>query len=198
MKVPGIGPKKAFRLVGQFGLTDKETVVDDLLNVARANKISTLEGFGKKSQDDIIEALEVHKQKDRREERMPLPFAFSLAEEVSAYLKELPEVKRVDALGSMRRRVSTIGDIDLSVLADLNESQKIVDHFLKYAGKGRLKEQVQPRPQLLQRVIFELTFVFRKKRVTAQCFSILQEVKLITSNSVNMLLRKAIHFLNMV
>lgn len=135
MKVPRIGPKKAFRLVGQFGLTDNETVVDDLLHVARANKISTLEGFGKKSQDDIIEALEVHKQKDRREERMPLPFAFSLAEEVSSYLKELPEVKRVDALGSMRRRVSTIGDIDLSVLADLNDSQKIVDHFLKYPGK---------------------------------------------------------------
>ena len=49
MKVPGIGPKRAFRLVMKFGLTEKETVVDDLLNVARSNKISGLEGFGQKN-----------------------------------------------------------------------------------------------------------------------------------------------------
>jgi DNA polymerase (family 10) len=135
MKVPGIGPKKAFRLASEFGLTDETTVVDELLNVAVSNKISGLEGFGQKSQDDIIEALQVFKQKDRREDRMPLPFAFSLAQEVMAYLKELPEVKQTDSLGSMRRKVSTIGDIDISVLAKDEDSQKIVDHFLQYPGK---------------------------------------------------------------
>ncbi len=135
MKVPGIGPKKAFRLVSEFGLTDETTVVDELLNVAVANKISGLEGFGQKSQDDIIEALQVFKQKDRREDRMPLPFAYSLAQEVMTYLKELPEVKQTDSLGSMRRKVSTIGDIDISVLAKDEDSQKIVDHFLQYPGK---------------------------------------------------------------
>ncbi len=135
MKVPGIGPKKAFRLVGQFGLTDKGTVLADLLNVARSGKIAELEGFGKKSQDDIIEALQVYQSKDRREERMPFPFAFTLSEEIRAYLHELPEVKKTDALGSMRRRVSTIGDIDISVLAEDKDSQKIVDHFLEYPGK---------------------------------------------------------------
>ena len=139
MKVPGIGPKKAFRLVGQFGLVNEETVVIDLLNVARSDKISSLEGFGKKSQDDIIEALEVFQRKDRREERMPLPYAFELAEEVSGYLKQLPEVKRVDALGSMRRRVSTIGDIDIAVMAEEKDSQKIVDYFLKYPGKRSIE-----------------------------------------------------------
>jgi DNA polymerase (family 10) len=139
MKVPGIGPKKAFRLVGHFGLTNEETVILDLLNTARADKISELEGFGKKSQDDIIEALEVFQRKDRREERMPLPYAFELAEEVSEYLKKLPEVKQVDALGSMRRRVSTIGDIDIAVMAEEKDSQKIVDYFLKYPGKRSIE-----------------------------------------------------------
>ncbi len=139
MKVPGIGPKKAFKLVTEFGLTDPETVVDELMNVARANKISTLEGFGQKSQDDIIEGLQIFQQKDRREERMPLPFAFSLAEEVILYLKQLPEVQQTDSLGSMRRRVSTIGDIDISVLAKDEDSQKIVDHFLKYPGKRSIE-----------------------------------------------------------
>ncbi len=135
MRVPGLGPKRSFRLVGEFGLTNAETVVSDLLNVARSNKISALEGFGKKSQDDIIEALELYQHKDRREERMPLPYALELSEEVSAYLNQLPQVKRVDALGSLRRRVSTIGDIDISVMAADKDSQKIVKHFLQYPGK---------------------------------------------------------------
>ena len=135
MKVPGIGPKRAFRLVMKFGLTEKETVVDDLLNVARSNKISGLEGFGQKSQEDIIEGLEVFQKRDRRQERMPLPYALELSEEVIEYLKRMPEVKRADALGSIRRRVATIGDVDIAVVADDKDSKKIVSHFLKYPGK---------------------------------------------------------------
>ncbi len=135
MKVPGIGPKKAFRLVMKFGLTEKETVIDDLLNVARSNKISSLEGFGQKSQEDIIEGLEVFQKRDRLVERMPLPYALELSEEVIKYLKQMPEVKRADAMGSLRRRVSTIGDVDIAVVADDRDSKKIVAHFLKYPGK---------------------------------------------------------------
>ncbi|OGK13219.1 hypothetical protein A3A93_03705 [Candidatus Roizmanbacteria bacterium RIFCSPLOWO2_01_FULL_38_12] len=134
MKVPGIGPKRAFRLVMEFGLTEKETVVDDLLNVGRANKISSLEGFGQKSQDDIIEGLEVYQKRDRLVERMPLPYALDLSEEVIKYLKEMTKVKRADALGSLRRRVATIGDVDIAVVADDRDSKEIVAHFLKYPG----------------------------------------------------------------
>src|SRR3989344_3706703 len=122
MKVPGIWPKRAFRLVMKFGLTEKETVVDDLLNVARSNKISGLEGFGQKSQEEIIEGLEVFQKRDRRQERMPLPYALELSEEVIEYLKRMPEVKRADALGSIRRRVATIGDVDIAVVADDKDS----------------------------------------------------------------------------
>jgi len=149
MKVPGLGPKKAFRLVAQFGITDPETAVGDLRNLARADKISGLEGFGKKSQEDILEGLAVFEKKDRREERMPLPYAFDIAGEVIEYIQKLgPIIKRVDALGSLRRRVATIGDIDIAVGLDsqilgsdpkrvrpLQDFQKVVDHFLKYPGK---------------------------------------------------------------
>ena len=139
MKVPGIGPKKAFRLVMHFGFTMAETVVSDVRNAALSNKISTLEGFGKKSQADILEALELFERHDRREERMPMPYAFEIAAEVEAYLKQLPEVQQVDALGSLRRRVSTIGDIDIAVMAENEHSKKIVDHFLQYPGKRSIE-----------------------------------------------------------
>ena len=139
MKVPGIGPKKAFRLVMHFGFTMAETIVSDVRNAALSDKISTLEGFGKKSQADILEALQVFERHDRREERMPMPYAFEIAAEVEAYLKQLAEVQQVDALGSLRRRVSTIGDIDIAVMAKDEDSKKIVEHFLQYPGKRSIE-----------------------------------------------------------
>ncbi len=139
MDVPGIGPKKAFRLVMHFGITDAETVISDLRNIAKTGQIAELEGFGQKSQDDIIESLDVYERQDRREERMPLPYAFEVSEEISKHLSELPEVQQIDLLGSLRRRVSTIGDIDISVMADIENSKKIVDHFLKYPGKRSIE-----------------------------------------------------------
>lgn len=139
MDVPGIGPKKAFRLVMQFGITDEETVIGDLRNIAKTGRIAELEGFGQKSQDDIIEALDVYERNDRREERMPLPYAFEVAEEISKHVSDLKEVQQIDLLGSLRRRVSTIGDIDISVMADIDESKKIVEHFLTYPGKRSIE-----------------------------------------------------------
>lgn len=135
MEVPGIGPKKAFRLVATFGLTERETVIHDLLQVARAGRIAGLEGFGQKSQDDIISSLEVYLHHDRRDERMPLSFALSLADEVTQFLSQLKEVEHVDVLGSLRRMSETIGDIDIAVMAKDEDATKIVNHFLTYPGK---------------------------------------------------------------
>ncbi|MDP4011336.1 MAG: helix-hairpin-helix domain-containing protein, partial [Candidatus Roizmanbacteria bacterium] len=150
MKVPGIGPKKAFRLVAHFGLTDKETVIYDLKNLARAGEIEGLEGFGKKSQDDILEGLDVFERQDRREERMPMPFAIEIATEVTEYMNELgPIVKRIDSLGSLRRRVATIGDIDLAVVAEERDMQKIIDHFLKYPGKRTVEAAGERKASIL-------------------------------------------------
>ena len=150
MKVPGIGPKKAFRLVSHFGLTDKETVIDDLRNLANAGEIEELEGFGRKSQDDIIEGLEVFKRQDRREERMPMPHAIEIATEVIKYMNELGSlIKRIDSLGSLRRRVATIGDIDLAIVAEEGDMQTIIDHFLKYPEKRTIEAAGERKASIL-------------------------------------------------
>jgi len=150
MKVPGIGPKKAFRLVMQFGINDKKTAINDLRNIAKIGQIAHLEGFGEKSQDDIIQALDIYDRRDRREERMPLSYAMEVAYHVIEYLNKLgSKIKRIDVMGSLRRRVATIGDIDIAVAIDeiiegsdpqsahmrVRPSQAIIDHFLKYPGK---------------------------------------------------------------
>jgi len=113
--VPGIGPKKAYKLVTVLKLTSSKTVIEDLKKAAKGDKISPIEGFGEKSQADILKNLELYKQGQIKENRMPLPDADAVAVEIMVFLKILPEVIRVDTLGSLRRQVSTIGDIDLSV-----------------------------------------------------------------------------------
>lgn len=134
MLVPSIGPKRAFKLAQAFKFYDAETILEDIKKAAETDKIAELEGFGKKSQEDILAAIKRYEMNEHKEERMPLPYAHAIAEEIIAYLRQLPEIRRADALGSMRRRVATIGDVDIAVEADDNVSEKILDHFVKFPG----------------------------------------------------------------
>ncbi len=135
MKIPSIGPMKAFKLVTAFKLNDVKTVVQDLKKIAKDGRIAELPTFGKKSEQDIIEAISRFENNSNKVDRMPLPYAFTLAEDIKKYLSQLKEVKRVDALGSLRRMVATIGDIDLAVIADGKDAKKIVEYFIAYPKK---------------------------------------------------------------
>ncbi len=47
-------------------------------------------------------------------------------------------VTRIDALGSLRRCVSTIGDIDIAVAT--NKPKEVIAHFLTYPHKEIIEE----------------------------------------------------------
>ncbi|MCA9372083.1 PHP domain-containing protein [Candidatus Woesebacteria bacterium] len=132
MQAPGIGPKKAFQLVHTFLLVDPSSVVEDLLRIAKEGNIAPLEGFGEKSERDIISALETHKQRDRQTERMLLGKADKLYSEIATYLKTLSVVHEVVGMGSLRRGEATVGDIDIAVMARDKDAQTIIDHFVAY------------------------------------------------------------------
>ncbi|MBI2036189.1 DNA polymerase III, partial [Candidatus Microgenomates bacterium] len=80
LEIPTLGPKKAYRLVKEFNLTKSETVVDDLEKIAKQGKIAKLEGFGEKSEQDILQAISEYRQGKGKAARMVLPYAFELAE----------------------------------------------------------------------------------------------------------------------
>ncbi len=135
MRVPSIGPKKAYKLVKEFNLKNLKTIFADTKKLALENKIAGLEGFGQKSQDTILKALEIYEKRVALKERMPLPYADRLANEILEYLKKNKKVKRVDALGSLRRMVATIGDIDIAVAAKNKDAKEVVDYFINYPKK---------------------------------------------------------------
>ena len=122
MDIPSFGPKKAYRLVSHFKLTDPKTVIADVKKLARTDKIADLEGFGEKSQSDILRALEEFGQGVDKVTRMALPFAGEIADKLVQYMKMSKDVKEVYPLGSLRRRKETIGDVDIAVAT--NEPQK--------------------------------------------------------------------------
>jgi len=128
--VPGIGPKKAYRLVTELKLDNADTVVADLEKAAHDNKIATMEGFGQKSQDVILSGIDSYKKGQIKENRLNLPEADNIAQEIVRYLSTNPAVKRVDLLGSLRRQVSTIGDIDVALITD--KPEEVVSYFVQF------------------------------------------------------------------
>ncbi len=128
--VPGLGPKKAYKLVSELKLQDAKTVIADLEKAAVAHNIAPIEGFGKKSEEVILSGIESYKRGQIKENRMVLPEADAIAQDVITYLKKIPQVLRIDALGSLRRQVSTIGDIDIAVAT--RKPEVVIDHFVTY------------------------------------------------------------------
>lgn len=130
LSVPGIGPKKAYKLVRELRLKSEKTAIFDLEKAAKRGTIEPIEGFGKRSQEVIYEGIGSFKRGAVKENRMALPIADSIAQQVISYLKKNTHVVRVDALGSLRRCVSTIGDIDIA--AATTKPNEVIQHFLKY------------------------------------------------------------------
>jgi DNA polymerase (family 10) len=133
LDIPGMGPKSAYKLAKALKIKD----VDDLEVVARAGRIKDLPGFGQKSQDDILKSIAQFK--NIASVRMPLPIAFNAAQRILEYLKSLKEVKEVFPLGSLRRMVATIGDVDIGVSS--KEAKVVIDHFVKFREVDRILGQ---------------------------------------------------------
>ncbi|QQG43828.1 MAG: PHP domain-containing protein [Candidatus Roizmanbacteria bacterium] len=132
MNVSFIGPKRALKLVKALHLFNSDTAINDLKEACLSDKVSKIPTFGKKSQDDILLSIELYEQSTKKTERMPLPYASELAQEVVEYLKKLPWVIRADALGSLRRMVATVGDIDVAVAAEDKNASLIIDKFINF------------------------------------------------------------------
>ena len=139
MDIPGMGPKKVSRLYKELGIDS----VDKLEKAAKGGKIRALEGFGEKSEKDILSGISLLK---RGRERMLITDAVPLAKTIVDYLKKCPSLKRIEIAGSTRRRKETIGDID--ILAISSKPKEIMDAFTsmpnvyKVESKGNTKSAV--------------------------------------------------------
>lgn len=139
LDIPSFGPKKSHKLVSHFNFNNPSTVIDDLLEIAKRGEIAKLEGFGDKSQADILRAINEFKLGQNKTSRMNLPFAVALAERLLKYLNSSPDVIDAYPLGSLRRKRDTIGDVDIAV--STKNPEKVIQHFVDYPYIDRVIEK---------------------------------------------------------
>ena len=86
LDVPGFGPKKAYKLVSEFNLNNPKTIIKDLTKLAKQGKISSLDGFGEKSEQDILQSFKEYGLGKTKTAKMALPYAQELANKMIEYL----------------------------------------------------------------------------------------------------------------
>lgn len=139
LDIPSIGPKKAYKLTKELSLSDSKNVIEKLIIEAKNNKIAKIPSFGEKSEQDILRALLEYKAGKTKIARMVLPYAGEIADRILAYLKQSPAVVKAITLGSLRRMMPTVGDIDIAVAT--NHPKEVIEHFVSYPYKERIMEK---------------------------------------------------------
>jgi DNA polymerase (family 10) len=143
--LPGIGPKRVGVLHDELGI---ETL-EQLEAAAKAGRISTLRGFGAKTERRILEALAHHAG---AETRIRLAAAEEVARPLMDYLANGKGVARVVVAGSYRRRRETVGDLD--ILVTCPPRAKVMDRFVAHpdvaevVSKGGTRSTVRLRSGL--------------------------------------------------
>ena len=139
----GIGPKLAFRLVKLLKI-EAPNSIEKLKIFAQQGKIQELEGFGEDSQKSILNAIIDYKGKFKR---YLLNYAEDVAVLITEWMKNNKYLLRIDTLGSLRRKDSTIGDIDLS--CSTNKPHEIIKHFVNYPNSIRTLEEGERKASII-------------------------------------------------
>jgi len=122
MTVPGIGPKTArlfWQEAGVESVADLQARLDD-------GGLAGLKGFGAKKLENIRRSLAFARSSG---DRVRIGTAWTVARRFLDVLEGLPQVRRVEQAGSLRRGRETIGDVDLLVAADPQDAGPIFDAF---------------------------------------------------------------------
>lgn len=108
LKLPGLGGKKIAKLYKELGITD----LNGLKEACEAGKIQGLAGFGEKSEQKILQAIQ---EFGIRPERLPIAFMLPIAEEIEQQLSTMSDVHSYSRAGSLRRMSETIKDLDFII-----------------------------------------------------------------------------------
>ncbi len=140
LEIPGLGPKKIRALRDKLGVAS----IAALTQACADGKVAELDGFGAKTQEKILAGIKNREAYGRRHLWWD---AWALAEPIVYGLRALPQVKRAEAAGSLRRGMETVGDIDFIVSA--TDVAPVVDWFVAMPGvkevtaKGETKASVR-------------------------------------------------------
>jgi DNA polymerase (family X) len=159
MDINGFGPATIRILHEELGINNK----DDLIKALNDRKLEKLRGFDSKKIENMQRALKLYQEK----QRLPLAVAEKTGNEILELIRKMPGVQRAELAGSLRRRMETIGDIDIIILAEVKHRARIVNRFIslpqvkKMLVKGSTKASVvlkEPEMQVDIRLVHDYEY----------------------------------------
>lgn len=133
-KIPGLGAKKIMKIYNELDIT----TLGELEYAALENRLLDLEGFGKKSQQNILEGIKMMK---RYHGHFLLSHALEAGKDILQWVEKHPKTIQCSLGGSIRRRKEIIKDIDILASCAREDREEIMNHFLSYPQKAHTNEQ---------------------------------------------------------
>ena len=141
LKIPGMGSKKVKAVWEKLKIQS----IGELEYACKENRLVELEGFGEKTQQKIVEGIELLK---KYSDRHLLSEVLDVARDLRELINKLPGVFCSEIAGSLRRWKEIVKDIDFVAAADTKDHKKIMDAFTsshsveKISSKGVKKSSV--------------------------------------------------------
>jgi DNA polymerase (family X) len=130
LQLPSLGGKKIAKFYKELGIED----IEDLKEACENKKIQRLQGFGKKTEEKILVAIN---SVGERPERLPIAFMLEVAEEIEAKLAKMDGIYSYSRAGSLRRVRETVKDLDYIISTE--EPDKVKNQLLSLSN---IKEKI--------------------------------------------------------
>lgn len=115
LQIQGLGGKKISKLYLELGVES----IEDLKEACLEKKVQGLAGFGKKTEEKILQAIE---NVGTRPDRLPIAFMLRIAELIEAELQTFKDIDKFSRAGSLRRMRETIKDLDFIIATENYDS----------------------------------------------------------------------------
>jgi DNA polymerase (family X) len=104
LEIPSLGAKKIKALHSKLGIDS----IAALTKACEEGRVAELDGFGEKTQQKLLAGI---KNREAYSKRHLWWDAFAVAAPILDGLRGLPQVRRAEHAGSLRRKMETVGDL---------------------------------------------------------------------------------------
>ena len=127
LTIRGIGAKTAFKIASHFKLTKEGTAMAKFTKIIKSGRLTEVEGIKQALAEKITTSLKSHFSQSGR---LDLEQSLAIADDFTKHLLSSSVIREAEPLGSLRRRVDTVGDIDLA--ASTTKPLSATKHILAY------------------------------------------------------------------
>ncbi len=136
-RVRGLNVQKIERLQNELAIT----TIEELRAAAQSGKLREIKGFGAKTEQRILEAIEASTQ--QRARRIHIHHALHAGEGILEYLATSRVFIQGEIAGATRRAKETVSQI--IIVASASKPDALIDHFLRFPLVIKLQDRTNGR-----------------------------------------------------